>query len=153
MATGFKGWGMSHGIMSGMLLRDEIIGQANPWSQLFNPNRFASFVSGEMLASNVSIVSTLVKGKITSFSDSIADLANGEARVVEIAGDKVAVYRDEGGEVHAISAVCTHMGCIATWNNAEKSWDCPCHGSRFDYDGKVLNSPAIDGLKPYQKTI
>ncbi|HEX2951138.1 MAG TPA: FAD-dependent oxidoreductase [Armatimonadota bacterium] len=146
VATGFKGWGMSHGTVAGLLLRDEITGKQTSWSTLFNPNRFTSFASGELLASNVSIVSTLIKGKFASYAESIADLPNDDARVVEVDGAKIAVYRDAQGTVHAISAACTHMGCIVTWNTAEKTWDCPCHGSRFDCDGHVVHAPAINDL-------
>ena len=149
VATGFKGWGMTHGTIAGMLLRDEITGRDNPWSTLYNPNRIKSFATGEMLASNVNIVGTLIKGKFASYPESVADLANDDARVVEIEGKKVAVYRDEGGNLHAVSAVCTHMGCIINWNNAEKTWDCPCHGSRYDIEGNVIHSPTVKKLATY----
>ena len=72
----------------------------------------------------------------------------GEGRVVEIGGEKAAVYRDESGAVHAVSPVCTHALCIVHWNGAEKSWDCPCHGSRFGIDGDVLEGPAVKALAP-----
>lgn len=150
VATGFKGWGMSHGTLTGLLLRDMITGRDNPWSKLFNPNRFDTFASGELLASNANIIGTLIKGKFSSYAESVADLPNDEARVVEIDGKKVAVYRDTQGHLHAVSAVCTHMGCTVSWNTAEKTWDCPCHGSRFDCEGHVVHSPAIDDLSAYE---
>ncbi|MHB9107086.1 MAG: FAD-dependent oxidoreductase [Armatimonadota bacterium] len=153
VATGFKGWGMSHGTLAGMLLRDEITGRDNPWSRLFNPNRIESFASGDLVASNVHIISTLIKGKFASYEESVADLPNDDARVVEIDGKKVAVYRDDTGALHAISATCTHMGCIVSWNNAEKTWDCPCHGSRFDADGHVVHPPAIKNLSPLEEKL
>jgi len=115
-----------------------------------NPNRFDTFVSDEMLASNVSIISTLIEGKFASYADSVADLPRDAARVVEFGGEKVAVYRDAQDHLHAVSAVCTHMGCIVTWNAAEKTWDCPCHGSRFDCDGHVMHAPAIDDFAAYE---
>jgi len=151
VATGFKGWGMSHGTLAGMLLRDEILGRDNPWAALFNPNRIESFTSPELVASNVHIISTLIKGKIAGYDDSVADLSNNDARVVELDGKKIAVYRDDTGALHAVSAVCTHMGCIVSWNNAEKTWDCPCHGSRFDADGQVVHPPAIGNLAAHDE--
>lgn len=151
VATGFRGWGMSNCTAAGIILSDEILGKSNSWSKVYNPNRYESYLSGEMLSSNVEIIGTLIKGKFAEYDEGVADLSNDEARVVEIGGDRVAVYRDEAGKLHAISANCTHMGCTVNWNNAEKSWDCPCHGSRFDYDGNVIHAPAINDLKPYEE--
>ena len=151
VATGFKGWGMSHGTLAGLLLRDEITGRDNPWSRLFNPNRIESFASGELVASNVHIIGMLIKGKFANYEESVADLPNDDARVVEIDGKKIAVYRDDSGALHAVSASCTHLGCIVSWNSAEKTWDCPCHGSRFTCDGEVVHPPAINNLSPHEK--
>ncbi len=82
-------------------------------------------------------------------TDTLADLAAGTATVVKLHGKPVAAYRDESGVLTAVSATCTHMGCLVHWNAAEKSWDCPCHGSRFDRHGAVLEGPAIDPLAPH----
>jgi Rieske Fe-S protein len=133
-----------------MILSDTILGRENPWSMLYNPSRIKSYLSGEMLAYDVSSVTTLVKGKITKAQESLAGLGNDDARVVSVDGEKVAVYKDGQGELHAISASCTHMGCIVNWNNAEKTWDCPCHGSRYDIEGRVIQAPAVRNLKPYE---
>jgi glycine/D-amino acid oxidase-like deaminating enzyme/nitrite reductase/ring-hydroxylating ferredoxin subunit len=147
VATGFRGWGMTHTHVAAMLLADQILGRDNPWTKVYNPNRFESWVSGELLKTDLHIVGTLIKGKFKSYPGSIEGMQNGEAKVVEIENEKTAVYKDNQGEDLAVSAVCTHMGCIVEWNPAEKSWDCPCHGSRFDFRGKVIHSPAIDELK------
>jgi Rieske Fe-S protein len=82
----------------------------------------------------------------------LAQVETGEGQLVTINGEKIAAYRDEKGVIHAISAVCPHLGCILAWNNAEKSWDCPCHGSRFGCDGDVLHGPAITDLKVYPES-
>jgi Rieske Fe-S protein len=78
----------------------------------------------------------------------VSDLAPGEAAILNAGGEKVAAFRDEGGKVHAVSAVCTHLGCDVSWNNAERSWDCACHGSRFDHEGRVIHGPAVRDLAP-----
>lgn len=149
VATGFKGWGMTNCTAAGMLLRDEILGLENNWSKLYNPSRIKSFFSTEMLAYDVGSVTTLIKGKLSHLPKLTEDMAPGEARKAEIDGEKIAVYKDEEGGCHIISAVCTHMGCIVNWNNAERTWDCPCHGSRFDIDGRVVHAPAVCNLKPH----
>jgi Rieske Fe-S protein len=80
--------------------------------------------------------------------DDLDKLPKGYGEVVEWKGERVALYKDDGGNAHACSAVCTHMGCLVRWNSAERSWDCPCHGSRFRYDGKVVQGPANRDLEP-----
>ena len=82
--------------------------------------------------------------------DDIGQIPSGSGEVVQWKGEKVAIYKDEEGRVFSCSAVCTHMGCIVHWNSAEKSWDCPCHGSRFNYDGQVIQGPANKVLEPKQ---
>ena len=82
--------------------------------------------------------------------NSFEAVGNGEGKLVTIDCDKVAAYRDDQGILHAVSAVCPHLGCIVNWNDGEKSWDCPCHGSRFSCDGKILDSPAVKELEAYQ---
>ena len=80
-------------------------------------------------------------------TEKIGDIENGEGGIVEENGEKYGIYKDEKGQIYAVKPYCTHLGCELTWNNLEKTWDCPCHGSRFTYDGKVLNEPAIDELE------
>lgn len=144
VATGFKGWGMTHGMVAGMLLRDQLLGRKNDWGILYNPSRFESYVSGKMVAENVKTVKDLVKGKLTKPKGE--EIENGEGTVIDENNEKVAVYKDNEGNTHKMSAVCTHMGCIVGWNGEEKTWDCPCHGSRFDKNGKVIHGPAVKDL-------
>jgi Rieske Fe-S protein len=82
----------------------------------------------------------------------LAEVAPGEGELVDVDGDKMAVYRDESGRLYILSPVCMHLKCIVHWNRAERSWDCPCHGSRFCYDGKVIEGPALEPLQPYDGT-
>jgi Rieske Fe-S protein len=97
----------------------------------------------EFVAQGAGFAKHFVRGRLSKADATPAsELASGEARVLQVDGDKVAVYRDEHGSLHAVSAVCTHLGCLVEWNRAEQTWDCPCHGSRFRTDGSVIQGPA-----------
>ncbi|MFC7143081.1 FAD-dependent oxidoreductase [Halosimplex aquaticum] len=148
VATGFGGWGMTNGTVAGLLLADLICGRDNPWTDVYDPTRFEFGASkSDLLSHNKHAMKHLFEGYVESHPDlDLSGLAPGEAVVADDRDDPVAVYRDEDGEVHAVSAVCTHMGCLVSWNDGEESWDCPCHGSRFDVDGAVLDTPAVDDL-------
>jgi Rieske Fe-S protein len=134
VATGFNGWGISNGTAAGMLIADKIRGRSNPWVQLYNPCRPSpkDFVRG---------------GKTQSSVSHIDDIAAGEGGVLTLGKEKVAVWKDDTGRPHAVSASCTHKGCVVTWNNAERTWDCPCHGSIFQADGRVVHGPAVEPLQ------
>jgi len=144
VATGFGGNGMTYSGVAALLLSDMIIGKENEWMKLFNPNRIkpiAGFTN--FIKQNADVVVELVHSIIPADTlHSLAELAKGEARVVDYEDKKIALYKDEEGELHAIGSTCTHLKCTVSWNNAEKSWDCPCHGARFSCDGKVLTAPA-----------
>lgn len=148
MATGFHGWGMTNGTASAMLIRDLIVGRDNPWAAAFNARRAEASVPGkEFVTHNVHVGKRWLKDRLgRSPKLSLQELQPGEAAILEIDGKQTAVSRDEGGALHAVSAVCTHMKCNVEWNAGERSWDCPCHGSRFDPDGSVLHGPATDPL-------
>jgi glycine/D-amino acid oxidase-like deaminating enzyme/nitrite reductase/ring-hydroxylating ferredoxin subunit len=148
VATGFGGWGMTNGTASAMLLSDLIQGRRNPWKELYTPRRADILPNaGKLVAEGVSMAARFAGDhlRLPSSSD-VADLAPGNARIIRRGLKKVGVYRDLVGNLHAVSAACTHMQCIVRWNNAETSWDCPCHGSRFDPDGHVLQGPAVKNL-------
>lgn len=142
VATGFGGWGMSNGTVAGMLLRDLILGRDNPWAEVFDPNRLNFASVPDFVKQNVKVAAHFVADRLPH-GESEA-LAPGEGKVLH---GSVAHYRDEAGQIHRLSAVCSHMGCIVHWNAAEKSWDCPCHGSRFGIDGRVIHGPAIHPLE------
>ena len=147
IATGDSGHGMTHGTIAGMLITDLIMGRENEWETLYNPSRKSLRSAVEFAKENLNVAAQytdLVTGGEVS---NVEEIAAGSGAVLRRGLTKVAVYRDEGGALHERSAVCTHLGCIVDWNAAEKSWDCPCHGSRFDKrDGHVLNGPAISAL-------
>jgi len=145
--TGFNGWGMTHSVIAGLIIKEEIMGKIHPWSRLYSPSRISSLLTFKGIGRDIGAISTFIKGKVEKKEGAVEDIAKDEAKVVEINGVKAAIYRDEKGIIHAVSAVCTHMGCTVGWNTAEKTWDCPCHGSRYSLDGKVIHGPAMRDLK------
>lgn len=149
VATGFDGWGMSNGTAAGMLLTDLILGRKNPWAEAYDPLRFKPTPKSakEFLKENLQVGKDFFAGRLRAKRKDLNSIKNGEARILEIGEKKLAVYKDENGQLHAVSPACTHLGCMISWNNAEKSWDCPCHGSRFDIDGQVIHGPAVHDLK------
>lgn len=148
VATGFSLWGMSKGIMSAMLLSDLILGKDNPYAELYDATRATPFLKPELIKSGIDVASRWIGDRFKGLqSSSFAEVTNGEGKLLTIDNEKVAVYRDDQGTVHAVSAVCTHLACIVSWNSGEKSWDCACHGSRFSCDGKVIQGPAVKDLE------
>ncbi|HYG12232.1 MAG TPA: FAD-dependent oxidoreductase [Pyrinomonadaceae bacterium] len=149
VATGFAGWGMTNSHVAAQLLSDMILGRDNHWIKLFDPSRFKPVTSArDFIRENMNVAQEFMSDRIsTPELNDLGDLPTGGGSVVEWKGERVAIYKDDGGKVYSCSAVCTHMGCIVHWNSAEKSWDCPCHGSRFNYDGKVIQGPANRNLE------
>jgi glycine/D-amino acid oxidase-like deaminating enzyme/nitrite reductase/ring-hydroxylating ferredoxin subunit len=147
VATGFSGNGMTLGTFSAMLIRDQIQGRHNPWADLFSPQRKA-FLPGawEYVRENVDFPVHFLSGHLGP-ADSGDDLPRGSGAVVRVEGKKRAVYLDADGKRTVLSPVCPHMGCLVSWNPAEKTWDCPCHGSRFLPTGELLGGPAESGLE------
>ena len=152
VATGFKKWGMTHATVAAMILRDLIAGTANPWASLYDATRINPKASaGSVVSENVNVARRFVGDRLSTRHPPPADdLAPGEAGLCQLDGRKVAAHRDEAGTLHATSARCTHLGCLVAWNTAERSWDCPCHGSRFDIDGRVIQGPAVRSLDPVE---
>ena len=149
MASGDSGQGMTHGTIAGMLLCDLIIGRENPWEALYDPKRVSLRATpvAEMAMHNVDVMMQYAKGYLAPDLGDVDDIPRGEGRVIRRGLKKIAAYRDMDGRVHEKSAVCTHLKCIVEWNGMEKTWDCPCHGSRFAPTGEVLNGPAIMALE------
>ncbi len=147
VATGFSFWGMSNGTASAMVLKDLILGQPNPWAELYEATRATPFVTQDSLKKNLEVGVHWVGDRLKGLFDSPDSVEPGEGKVVSVGVDKLAVYRDPAGTAHSVSAVCPHLGCIVAWNAAEQSWDCPCHGSRFDPEGTILHGPAVQGLE------
>ncbi|MFC7531968.1 FAD-dependent oxidoreductase [Actinoplanes sp. GCM10030250] len=154
VATGFGGWGMSTGVMAGRLLAATITGAAPAWASLYDPRRLNPLrEAGNMLKLGAKVAGHFVGDRLKpSPAGSVDDVAAGAGSVVRVGGRQCAVYRDEAGQVHAVSARCTHAGCIVDFNEAETAWECPCHGSRFTVDGAVLQGPANSPLAPESVT-
>ena len=146
IATGDSGQGMTHGTIAGILLTDLIVGRRNPWTALYDPARKSLRAAGKYLHENFNVArqygTWLTGGDVASTNE----IAPGSGAVVRSGLTKVAAYRDESGLLHQCSAVCPHLGCFVEWNHGESTWDCPCHGSRFDKQGHVICGPANSDL-------
>ncbi|MGH8048031.1 MAG: FAD-dependent oxidoreductase [Chthoniobacterales bacterium] len=150
LATGFSGNGMTLGTFSAMLLRDLITDRKNPWTDLFDPHRKRLAGAWDYLRENKDFPVYFVKDRLAATED-LADIKRTTGGIVKINGKKCAVYCDEHGKRTVRSAICPHMGCLVAWNPAEKTWDCPCHGSRFTATGDLIAGPAEAGLEPVAK--
>ena len=149
VVTGDSGNGMTHGTIAGMLITDLICGRENPWAKLYDPSRktLRPTVVADYVAENANVVAQLTD-YVTPGDESGADkIRAGEGAILREGAKKVAAYRDKEGTLHKFSAVCPHLKCVVRWDGCEKTWDCPCHGSRFDALGRVLNGPAISDLE------
>jgi glycine/D-amino acid oxidase-like deaminating enzyme/nitrite reductase/ring-hydroxylating ferredoxin subunit len=148
VATGFSGNGMTFGTLAAQILTDACLERPNRYAELYDPTRVKSFSSLlSFLGENIDFPLHLLSDRLhPPDAKSLDEIAPGEGKTVRVNGERLAVYRDEGGNLTAVSPVCTHLGCHVKFNPAEKTWDCPCHGSRFASDGEVLNGPAVRGL-------
>ncbi|HEY2251545.1 MAG TPA: FAD-dependent oxidoreductase [Planctomycetaceae bacterium] len=149
LATAFAGNGMTFGTLAGLMARDHILGKDNPWQELFSPSR-KKIRGGAMryLKENIDYPYYFVRDRMVSAeADSTRSVQRGEGKILNLDGRRVACSRDDNGKLHVLAPECTHMGCVVRWNRAEKTWDCPCHGSRFHPDGAVLAGPAETPLK------
>jgi glycine/D-amino acid oxidase-like deaminating enzyme/nitrite reductase/ring-hydroxylating ferredoxin subunit len=152
VATGDSGMGITHGTIAGMLLCDLILGRTNPWERLYDPSRVTLRAAGDFARENVNVVSQYADWLTGGDVDSADEIAPGVGAIVRRGLEKLAVYRDEQGRLHERLAKCPHLGCVVHWNPAETTWDCPCHGSRFDPYGKVINGPANRDLAPAERS-
>ncbi len=151
IVTGDSGMGMTHGTIAGILIPDLILGRDNPWASLYDPARKTLSALGRFTSESLNVAAQYTDWLTGSDVKSIDEIPVDSGAVMRRGLSKVAVYRDEKGTLHEHSAVCNHLGCIVQWNRAEKSWDCPCHGSRFTSLGKVINGPANQDLESVKK--
>ncbi|MEU3726746.1 FAD-dependent oxidoreductase [Streptomyces sp. NPDC031705] len=153
VATGFAGWGMTGGVLAGQLIASLVAGTGERWEGLYDPGRFGPAVRSApaLLKAQWETGKHFVKDRLDTWGEGtggpVDELRPGGGTVVRVGGKPCAVHRDDRGGLHAVSAVCTHMGCLVAFNNAERTWECPCHGSRFDVDGAVLQGPALEPLE------
>ena len=149
VATGFAKWGMTNGAVAALILSDLVRGKENPYYELFTPTRSETNIqaAGKFIKENVNVAKELIKGKLTDKEINPEELNLDEGSIVNFNGKRAGAYRDLEGKVCVVDTTCTHMGCEVKWNDGERSWDCPCHGSRFAPDGEVLEGPAVKPLK------
>ncbi|HVZ41319.1 MAG TPA: FAD-dependent oxidoreductase [Candidatus Kapabacteria bacterium] len=148
IATGDSGMGMTHGTIAGILLTELIAGRRHPWAALYDPSRRTLRATGEFLRENLNVAAQYAEDYLTGGDvGSADDLIAGEGALLRQGLIKVAAYRDLDGTLYQCSAECPHLGCVVHWNSLEKTWDCPCHGSRFDPYGRVLRGPATQDLE------
>lgn len=148
IATGDSGQGMTHGTIAGMLLTDLIQDRKNSWEDLYNPSRVRMKALPEYASENINVAEQYTDYVTAGDVKSEAEIKPCEGAILREGVSKLAVYRDQAGTVHKRSAVCPHLGCIVSWNSTERTWDCPCHGSRFSAEGKVYQGPANSDLSP-----
>ena len=148
VATGFKKWGMTTSMVAAMIISDKILGRKNDFSNIFSPDRFDMSESVDSLLKNTKETVKNFIAQIVDIPDSkVEHIKNGHGGLVEYNGEKLGVYKDENGEKYIVKTKCTHLGCQLHWNADELTWDCPCHGSRFDYKGYIIDSPTTKELK------
>ncbi|HOB75223.1 MAG TPA: FAD-dependent oxidoreductase [Phycisphaerae bacterium] len=148
IATGDSGMGMTHGTIAGMLLTDMILGRPNRWEKIYDPSRRTLRAAGDFARENLNVAWKYADWIKPGEVESVDEIPPGKGALIRRGLKLIAAYRDASGRVHERNAVCTHLGCIVSWNEAEETWDCPCHGSRYDGYGNVLNGPTIYGLGP-----
>ncbi|HYY55856.1 MAG TPA: FAD-dependent oxidoreductase [Pyrinomonadaceae bacterium] len=151
IATGDSGNGMTHGTIAGRLLTDLIMGRENEWATLYDPSRITLRAGVEFAKENLNVAAQYTDLVTPGDVDSTAEIKPGDGAIIRRGLSKVAAYRDEQGALHERSAVCVHLGCIVDWNSKEKTWDCPCHGSRYDAMGKVIQGPANSDLSTVEE--
>jgi len=148
LATGFGTNGLLYGPLAAAIISDELLGVENRWARIYQAGRFNPLKGGAtFIEENLNVATQYVKDYlIPGRSEKLQDIKPGEGMMVKVKGEKTAVYLDEDDRLKGVSPVCTHLGCIVHWNRLEKSWDCPCHGSRFDTEGEVIEGPAFSAL-------
>lgn len=151
IATGDSGNGMTHGTIAGILLPDLILGKENPWKDLYEPSRKTLSAASDFIQENCNTAWQYRDWLTPGDSKKIDALLPKEGMIVRKGIKKLAVYKDAENTLHVYSAVCPHLGGCVRWNSSEKSWDCPCHGSRFDVNGNMITGPSLNGLCPYQE--
>ena len=145
--TGDSGNGMTHGTLGGMIICDLITGKINPWAEIYDPSRITINRTFDYLHEVGNMVAQYSDWFTKTELDEVNKLKTGEGGIFTVGTKKIAIYKDENKKLHACSAVCPHLGAILQWNNDEKTFDCPMHGSRFTTEGKVINGPAVIDLK------
>ena len=151
VATGDSGMGLTHGTIAGILLCDLILGRKNPWEKLYSPSRMPLKAAAELAREDLNMAAQYGDWLTGGDVGSTNEIERDSGAIMRRGLEKIAVYRDADGVLHERLAACPHLGCIVQWNPGEKTWDCPCHGSRFDAHGHVINGPANHNLLSTQR--
>ena len=150
IGTGFKKWGMTLSNIAAKIVTDKIMGKQNKYEEIFTSTRLKPIKNRwEMKNMLKESVESIALNKLKIESHNIESIENDNGGIIKINNDNVGIYKDKNGKIYAVKPVCTHLGCLLSWNNLDKTWDCPCHGSRFDYKGRNLYEPAIKDLNNY----
>lgn len=149
VATGYGGNGMTYGTIAARLLTDILLGRENPWVDVYNPARLKPLASvGDFIRENVNVAGHFLLDRFSPPDvESLVNVPAGQGQIVEFEGQKIAAYRNADGDIYLLAPECTHMGCLVQWNNAESSWDCPCHGGRYSATGQVIEGPPTKNLE------
>jgi glycine/D-amino acid oxidase-like deaminating enzyme/nitrite reductase/ring-hydroxylating ferredoxin subunit len=153
VATGFAKWGLTKAMITARIITDAIVGRANPWAELYDTGRLTARASAPALATeNAHVARRFIGDRLRprSGEEGLESLASGKGAVLRVAGRHLAAYRDDSGALHVLSARCPHLGCIVGWNEADRTWECPCHGSRFSAVGELVQGPATAGLRRHE---
>lgn len=151
VGTGYKKWGMTTSNVAANIITDKILGKQNPYEEVFTSTRMEPIKNHQEVGNMLKEVATSwTVEKLKIPEEKLQDIKKGEGGLIEFEDKKVGAYRDESGKVYLVKPVCSHLGCELTWNNLEKTWDCPCHGSRFNYKGKSIYDPSIKDLEVYE---
>lgn len=147
VGTGFNKWGMTSSNVAANIVSDKILNKQNKYSDIFSATRMRP-IKNRWEVKNIlkQSATSLVFNKLKSFPDQLLSVENNSGKILEIDGDKVGIYKDSDGNIYAVNPICTHLGCLLSWNNVDKTWDCPCHGSRFNFKGENIYDPAIKNL-------
>jgi len=151
VGTGYKKWGMTSSNVAANIITDKILERENKYEKVFNSKRLKPIKNYEELTNMVKEVGySLIINRLKNTDEDLKDVKIDEGKIIEIDNKKVGIYKDKEGKIYAVKPYCTHLGCELSWNNLDKTWDCPCHGSRFNYDGKNLYEPALKDLENRQ---
>ncbi|SFD77649.1 Glycine/D-amino acid oxidase [Lentibacillus persicus] len=147
VATGYRKWGMTNGTIAAKIITDRILEKDNPYRDLFAPSRFQADPSVRKFAKmNTDVAKHMIRGKLEYTNDNVKNLKPDDATITRVRGKRTGVYKDEENQIHAVDTTCKHLGCEVNWNSGDRTWDCPCHGSRYSYTGDVIEGPAKEPL-------
>ena len=150
VGTGFKKWGMTLSNVAANIIVDLINNKKNKFSYLFDSSRLKPLKNAdEMKNILVQSANSLLLNKLKRANMNFDEIANDSGSIIEINNEKIGIYKNASGKIYAVKPICTHLGCLLSWNDVDKTWDCPCHGSRFNFDGKSLYDPAFKDLEVY----